>query len=66
MMSSLIIHHIFYFPALMDLIMVHMVLVKKRDRGLCHNALVTTYVCSVMVFVSLVDMIFSWMVLPLF
>jgi hypothetical protein len=33
MMSSLIIHLDLYFPTLMDLIMVHMVLVQKRDRG---------------------------------
>jgi hypothetical protein len=33
MMSSLIIHLGFYFPTLMDLIIVHMVLVEKRDRG---------------------------------
>jgi hypothetical protein len=30
----------------------------------CHNALFTTHICSVMVFISLEDMIFSWMVLP--
>jgi hypothetical protein len=33
MMCSLIIHHVFYFPALMDLIIVHMVLVQKGERG---------------------------------
>jgi hypothetical protein len=33
MMSSLLIFLIFYFPALMDLIIVHMVLVQKRERG---------------------------------
>jgi hypothetical protein len=33
MMSSLIIHLVFCFPALMDLIIVHMVLVQKRYRG---------------------------------
>jgi hypothetical protein len=30
--------------------------------ALCHNALVTTHVCSVMVFVSSVDVTFSWLV----
>jgi hypothetical protein len=29
---------------------------------LCHNALVTTHVCSIMVFVSSVDVTFSWQV----
>jgi hypothetical protein len=33
MMSSLIIHLVFYLPALMFLIIVHMVLVQKRERG---------------------------------
>jgi hypothetical protein len=33
MMSSLIILLVFYFPALMDLIIVHMVLVQKGERG---------------------------------
>jgi hypothetical protein len=33
MMSSLIIHLVFYFPTLMDLIIVHMVLVQKREIG---------------------------------
>jgi hypothetical protein len=33
MMSSLIIHLVFYFLALMDLIIIHMVLVQKRERG---------------------------------
>jgi hypothetical protein len=61
-MSSLIILLVSYFPALIDLIIVHMVLVQKRERGLCHNALVTTHDCSVMVLVSHVDMTFSWMV----
>jgi hypothetical protein len=37
---------------------------KERDI-LCHNALLMTHVCSVMVFVSHVDVTFSWMVLPL-
>jgi hypothetical protein len=37
----------------------------KRDKEVLCHALVTTHVCSVMVFVSLVDMIFSWIVLPL-
>jgi hypothetical protein len=30
--------------------------------ALCHNALVTTHVCSVMVFISGVDVTFSWLV----
>jgi hypothetical protein len=30
--------------------------------ALCHNALVTTHVCSVMVFVTSVDVTFSWLV----
>jgi hypothetical protein len=30
--------------------------------ALCHNALVTTHVCSIMVFVSSVDVTFSWLV----
>jgi hypothetical protein len=30
--------------------------------ALCHSALVTTYVCSVMVFISSVDVTFSWLV----
>jgi hypothetical protein len=30
--------------------------------ALCHNALVTTHVCSVMVFVSSIDVTFSWLV----
>jgi hypothetical protein len=29
---------------------------------LCHNALVTTHVCSVMVFISSVDVTFSWLI----
>jgi hypothetical protein len=65
MMSSLSTHLAFYHPALMDLIIAHMVLVQKRERGVFVNALVTTHVFFVMVFVSLVDIIFSWMVLPL-
>jgi hypothetical protein len=32
MMSSLIIHLVFYFPALMYLILIHMALVQKRER----------------------------------
>jgi hypothetical protein len=35
---------------------------KRQKEVLCHNALVTTHVCSVTVFVSHVDMTFSWMV----
>jgi hypothetical protein len=34
--------------------------------ALCHNALVTTHVCSIMVFVSSVDVTFSWLVSTLF
>jgi hypothetical protein len=30
--------------------------------GLCHNALVMTHVCSIMVFISSVDVTFSWLV----
>jgi hypothetical protein len=30
--------------------------------ALCHNTLVMTHVCSVMVFVSSVDVTFSWLV----
>jgi hypothetical protein len=30
--------------------------------ALCHNAMVTTHVCSIMVFVSSVDVTFSWLV----
>jgi hypothetical protein len=30
--------------------------------ALCHNALVTTHVCSIIVFVSSVDVTFSWLV----
>jgi hypothetical protein len=30
--------------------------------ALCHNALVTTHVCSIMVFISSVDVTFSWLV----
>jgi hypothetical protein len=30
--------------------------------ALCHNTLVTTHVCSIMVFVSGVDVTFSWLV----
>jgi hypothetical protein len=30
--------------------------------ALCHSALVTTHVCSIMVFVSSVDVTFSWLV----
>jgi hypothetical protein len=30
--------------------------------ALCHNALITTHVCSVMVFVSSVDVTFSWLI----
>jgi hypothetical protein len=30
--------------------------------ALCHSALVATHVCSVMVFVSSVDVTFSWLV----
>jgi hypothetical protein len=33
MIGSPIIHLVFYFPALMYLIIVHMVLVQKRERG---------------------------------
>jgi hypothetical protein len=33
---------------------------------LCHNALVMTHVCSVMVFISSVDVTFSWLVSTLF
>jgi hypothetical protein len=29
---------------------------------LCHNALVMTHVCSIMVFISSVDVTFSWLV----
>jgi hypothetical protein len=29
--------------------------------ALCHNALVTTHVCSIMVFVSSIDVTFSWL-----
>jgi hypothetical protein len=73
MMSSLIILFVFYFLALMDSIIVHMVLAQKREWSwlkrenevLC-NALITTHVYSIMVFISYVDMTFSWMVLPLF
>jgi hypothetical protein len=60
-MSSLIIHLVFYFPVLMDLIMVHVVLVQKREKFYV-DALVATHVCFIMVFVSHVDMTFSWMV----
>jgi hypothetical protein len=30
--------------------------------ALCHNALVTTHVCSIMVFISIVDVTFTWLV----
>jgi hypothetical protein len=30
--------------------------------ALCHNALVMTHVCSIMVFISSVDVTFSWLV----
>jgi len=50
-----------YLP-LMDFITIHMVLVQKRKEVLCHNALVTTHVCFIMVFVPHIDMTFSWMV----
>jgi hypothetical protein len=30
--------------------------------ALCHNVLVMTHVCSVMVFISSVDVTFSWLV----
>jgi hypothetical protein len=30
--------------------------------ALCHNALVMTHVCSIMVFVSSVDVTFSWLI----
>jgi hypothetical protein len=30
--------------------------------ALCHNAFVTTHVCSIMVFISSVDVTFSWLV----
>jgi hypothetical protein len=30
--------------------------------GLCHNTLVMTHVCSIMVFISSVDVTFSWLV----
>jgi hypothetical protein len=30
--------------------------------ALCHSALVATHVCSVMVFISSVDVTFSWLV----
>jgi hypothetical protein len=30
--------------------------------ALCHNALVMTHVCSIMVFIFSVDMTFSWLV----
>jgi hypothetical protein len=30
--------------------------------ALCHNVLVTTHVCSIMVFVSSVDVTFSWLI----
>jgi hypothetical protein len=65
MMSSLIIHLVFYLSTLMYLIICHMVLVHREKEFLCHNTLVMTHVCSIMVFVSLVVLTFSWMVLPL-
>jgi hypothetical protein len=55
MMSSLIIHLVLYLTALMDLILVHMVLAQKGKEVLCHNALVTTHVCFIMVFISHID-----------
>jgi hypothetical protein len=61
MMSSLIILLVF---SSMDLIIVHMVLVQKRERFYV-NALFMTHVCSIMVIVFSVDMTFSWMVQPL-
>jgi hypothetical protein len=30
--------------------------------ALCHNALVTTHICSIMVFISSVDVTFSWLI----
>jgi hypothetical protein len=57
MMSSLIIHLVFYLSALMYMIIVQMVLVQREKVVLCHNALVTTHVFSVMVFVSHIVMI---------
>jgi hypothetical protein len=59
MMSSLIIHLVFYLSALMYLIIVHMVLVQKEKEVLYHNALVTTHVCSIMVFIFRVVVTFS-------
>jgi hypothetical protein len=56
----------FLFPSLLYLIIVHMVLVQKTEKVLCHNALFMTYVCSVIVIISSIDMAFSWMVLTLF
>jgi hypothetical protein len=49
----------------MDLIIAHMVLVQKREIGVFVNALVMTHVFLIMVFISHVDMTFSWMTLPL-
>jgi hypothetical protein len=34
--------------------------------ALCHNALVMTHVCSIMVFISSIDVTFSWLVSTLF
>jgi hypothetical protein len=62
MISSLIIHLVIYLVALLYLIIAHMVLVKRGKEVLCHNALVTTHFCYVMVFIFSVDVTFSWLV----
>jgi hypothetical protein len=59
MISSLIIHLVIYLHAFLYLIIAHMVFVKRGKDALCHNVLVMTHVCSVMVFISSVDVTFS-------
>jgi hypothetical protein len=39
---------------------------KEKKEVLGHDALVTAQVCSIMVFVSSIDVTFIWMFLPLF
>jgi hypothetical protein len=65
-MSSLIILLVFYLLALMDSDHSSYGLGPKERKSFYDNALVTTHGCSVMVFISHVDMTFSWMILPLF